>query len=83
MNQDERDILIEVRTKVSNLTERIESVATKFDNFGNSFMELSNKVAVHDTKIDENSGFRKWVYGAVATSVASVITSGIIAIFKL
>ena len=73
MESTERDILIEVKTKVELLTLTIAKLSDKLDlnsNDNDSFRSRLDKI---EPKVEENCKFRFWIYTSLASSLIGII----------
>ena len=67
MESTERDILIELRTKVEFLATKIDSLDKKMDVNSGEYDRLSNEVSTLKPQIEENNKFRwLWITGSVS-----------------
>jgi len=67
MELTERDILIEVKTKVEFLTTKVEAMDKKMDSNSAEYDRLSNEISTIKPQVEENSKFR-WLFitGAIS-----------------
>lgn len=73
MQQTERDLLIELKTKVESLIKSVDSVIKKMDDRDIITDKLTERMGVVENKVDENSKFRYWIVGSIITSLASLV----------
>jgi hypothetical protein len=73
MQQQERDILIEVRTKVESLEKSIDKFGEKLDANSNDNDKLRTEIATLKPMVEENCNFRKWVWITLFTSLTGII----------
>lgn len=67
MESTERDILIELRTKVEFLATKMDSMDKKMDANSSEYDRLSNEVSTLKPQIEENNKFRwLWITGSVS-----------------
>lgn len=78
----ERDLLIRFSTEFKSFKEYVEKEFKEVKDKINGLSNLESKVAVLETKVKENDKFRYWIYGAILTSLISVIGTFINYILK-
>lgn len=75
MQKTERDLLIQLDTKVEQLIKTVDSVLTKMDLRDEVMDKMSIRVATVEEKVQENSKFRVWVYTSLVGSLLSIISA--------
>lgn len=73
MQQTERDLLIELKTKVESLIKSVDSVIHKMDDRDLITDKLTERVGIIENKVEENSKFRYWIIGSIITSLISLV----------
>jgi len=71
----ERDLLIELKTKVEALQEDFKEFRRCIDNSTKKYDDLSKDVINLKSQVEENTKLRNWVYGAIITGGLSLIGS--------
>lgn len=62
MEQSERDILIEVKTKVELLTSTVQKISDKLDINSADNDNLRSRLDKIEPVVEENKAFRKWIW---------------------
>lgn len=75
MQKTERDLLIQLDTKVEQLIKTVDSVLTKMDLRDDLMDKMSVRVAKVEEKVQENTKFRVWVYTSLVGSLLSIISA--------
>jgi len=73
MQKTERDLLIQLDTKVELLIKSVDDVVRKMEAKDIIMDKLSERVVKVEEKVDENTKFRVWVYTSLAGSLISVV----------
>jgi hypothetical protein len=73
MELTERDILIELKADVKNLSNRFDAFEKKFDSDRKDYDTLQSKVDSMEPKVEELCKFKIWFYVSVIASGFSVI----------
>lgn len=69
----QRDLLIKLSTQLEELKLYTKDKFDELDDRLSGLSQIKTDVARLDERVKENSGFRLWVYGALATSILSTI----------
>lgn len=75
MQKTERDLLIQLDTKVEQLIKTVDSVLVKMDLRDELMDKMSIRVATVEEKVQENSKFRVWVYTSLVSSLLAIISA--------
>jgi len=75
MQKTERDLLIQLDTKVEQLIKTVDSVLNKMDLRDELMDKMSIRVATVEEKVQENSKFRVWVYTSLVSSLLAIISA--------
>lgn len=74
MEQSERDILIEVKTKVELLTSTVQKISDKLDINSTDNDNLRSRLDKVEPIVEENKKFRFWVFTSLITSLIGIVT---------
>lgn len=75
MQKTERDLLIQLDTKVEQLIKTVDSVLTKMDLRDEVMDRMAVRVATVEEKVQENTKFRAWVYTSLVGSLLSIVSA--------
>lgn len=75
MEQTERDILIEVKTKVELLTTTVNSLSLKLDTNSDAYDKLRSDIDTMKPQMDENNRFRWTATGGLITGSLGLASS--------
>jgi len=73
MELTERDILIELKADVKNLSVRFDNFEKKFDSDRENYDKLQSRVDAMCPKVDELSNFKNWFYTSIIATLISVV----------
>jgi len=73
MESTERDILIEVKTKVEFLTTNVKALSDKLDANSNAYDALQSRVDAMSPKVEELNNFKNWFYTSIIGSGLTII----------
>lgn len=73
MEQSERDILIEVKTKVELLTSTVQKISDKLDINSADNDNLRSRLDKIEPVIEENTKFRKWIWITLIEGLIGII----------
>lgn len=73
MQQTERDLLIELKTKVESLIKSVDAVVIKMDQKDVIIDKFSERLTSVENKTEENQKFRYWIIGSIITSLGSAV----------
>lgn len=73
MEQSERDILIEVKTKVELLTSTVQKISDKLDVNSADNDNLRSRLDKIEPVVDENTKFRKWIWITLIEGLIGIV----------
>jgi peptidoglycan hydrolase CwlO-like protein len=82
MESTERDILIEVKTKVELLTDKVNSIQSKMDSNSAEYDRLSNDISCLKPQVEENNKFRWMFITGSISGYLSLIGSSLLFLIK-
>lgn len=82
MELTERDLLVELKADVKNLSIRFDSFEKKFDEDRKNYDTLQSRVDTMEPQVKELCGFKNWFYTSIITTGITVILFIISLFFK-
>lgn len=75
MQKTERDLLIQLDTKVEQLIKSVDDIVKKMESRDAMMDAITERIVKVEEKVKENSRFRAWVYTSLVGSLVSIISA--------
>lgn len=75
MQKTERDLLIQLDTKVEQLIKTVDSIMIKMDQRDVIIDKVNDRLSKVEERVKENTRFRAWVYTSLGGSLISIVSA--------